>query len=230
MLRTALASTVFFLGFLGAALLSPNALCDGDSAAPLPEGDVEYLAAAKSPNRAFLLSAALPGAGQLYAGAKRGAVYLAAEAGLLIGYAVARRSAQQLRGDYFNLVRAGVTFDGPGSTDRWNDEDFEHATDFNTWDNVYVNDGGVPIERVGAYYWRDIDEETPDSQLRAAALEKRLESNDRYRDARTVLGALLFNHLISAVDARFAARKHNSGLSAQMREYGGFSVAYTASF
>ena len=189
-----------------------------------------FLATApKSPNRAFLYSAALPGTGQLYADADRGFLYLAAEAALLTGYMITRRSAGQLRGDYFDLVRAGVTFDGPGSTDNWNDEDFEHATDFNTWDNIYVNDGGKPIERVGKYSWRDLSGAAPDSQLRKAALEKRLESNDRYRDARTLLGALLFNHLISAVDARFAARSGGS-VSARLLPDGSSALMFRASF
>ncbi len=210
-------------------MLAAPASVRAAEAANLPESDAAYLApASKSPDRAFLYSALLPGAGQLYADADRGFLYLAAEAALLTGYAITRRSAQQMRDDYYNLVRAGVTFDGPGSTDSWNEEDFEHATDFNTWDNIYVNDGGTPIERVGAYSWRDLSEASPDSQLRKAALEKRLESNGRFRDARALLGALLFNHLISAVDARFAAR--SGSISAGVRPDGSPSLTFRASF
>ncbi len=216
--------------FLICMLLVAPSVVRADDAATLPESDAAYLVpGTKSPNRAFLYSAILPGAGQLYADANRGFLYIAAEAALLTGYAVIRRSAQQTRDDYFNLVRAGVTFEGPGSTDNWNEEDFEHATDFNTWDNIYVNDGGTPIERVGAYSWRDLSEAAPDSQLRKAALEKRLESNDRFRDARTLLGALLFNHLISAVDARFAARSGRS-VSARLLPDGSSALTFRASF
>ena len=210
-------------------MLAAPASVRADETANLPESDAAYLApASKSPDRAFLYSALLPGAGQLYADADRGFLYLAAEAALLTGYAITRRSAQQMRDDYYNLVRAGVTFKGQGSTDSWNEEDFEHATDFNTWDNIYVNDGGTPIERVGAYSWRDLSEAAPDSQLRKEALEKRLESNGRFRDARALLGALLFNHLISAVDARFAAR--SDSFSAGVRPDGSPSLTFRASF
>lgn len=215
--------------FLICMLLAAPASLRADDAATLPESDAAYLVpGTKSPNRAFLYSAILPGAGQLYADADRGFLYIAAEAAFLTGYAVVRRSARQTRDDYFNLVRAGVTFEGPGSTDSWNEEDFEHATDFNTWDNIYVNDDGTPIARVGAYSWRDLSEAAPDSQLRKAALEKRLESNSRFRDARTLLGALLFNHLISAVDARFAAR--SGSISAGVRADGASSLTFRASF
>lgn len=210
---------------------APAGVCADGLGDLLPESDAAYLApGTKSPNRAFLYSALLPGAGQLYADADRGFLYLAAEAALLTGYVVVRRSAQQTRDDYFNLVRAGVTFDGQGSTDTWNEEDFEHATDFNTWENIYVNDGGTPIARVGAYEWRDLSGAGSDSQLRQEALEKRLDSNSRFRDARTLLGALLFNHLISAVDARFAARSSGSSISARLRPDGSPALTFRASF
>lgn len=171
----------------------------------------------RSPVIAAAMSGVLPGTGQLYVGSKRGVVYLVAEAGFLVAHVVTKRDAESLRDSYLREVRANVKFDGPGSFDRWTMEDFEHATLFDNWHNIYTEENGQPLERVGKFYWKDREDfkdvspasgnPLPPSELRQVALEYRNRSNDRFKAATTFVGLLLFNHLVSAVDAMATARR-----------------------
>ena len=171
----------------------------------------------KSPNRAFLSSLVVPGSGQLYVGAKRGYLFLAADIALLVGYFIAHSDAENSRDDYRNLVREHVIFDGPGTFETWDPiEDFEHATLFDNWHNVYTENNGEPLSRTGPWYWDDRrafkDEDRKgdsDSPSREEALRLRYEANDKFELARTLLGGVILNHAISAVEARIVAKKHN---------------------
>lgn len=171
----------------------------------------------KSPNRAFLSSLVVPGSGQLYIGAKRGYLQIAAEVGLLTFYLITHNSANGLRDDYHQQVRDHVIFDGPGTFDTWDEiEDFEHATLFDNWHNVYTDNNGQPLQRVGKWYWDDRkafkDEARGDkhnSPHRGVALQLRNDANDKFERARTFLGLIILNHVVSAIDARIAAKSHN---------------------
>ena len=174
----------------------------------------------KSPTRAFLYSALVPGSGQLYIGAKRGYLQIAAEVGLLAAYFITRSSAQNLREDYKDQVRTYVRFEWPDQwPEKFNDwdeiEDFEHATLYDNWHNVYTDNSGEPLERVGKWYWEDRkafkDEERkkPDSPQREVAKQIRMEANDKFQLAKTFLGIAILNHVVSAVDARIAAKSYN---------------------
>ena len=175
----------------------------------------------KSPTKAFLYSALVPGSGQLYIGAKRGYLQIAAEVGLLAAYFITRSSAQDLREDYRDHVRDHVDFEGPTKIHDWDPiEDFEHATLFDNWHNVYTDNNGEPLERVGKWYWedrkafKDETREKPDSPQREVALELRMEANDKFQLAKTFLGIAILNHVVSAVDARIAAKSYNKKQSA----------------
>ena len=180
---------------------------------------------ALSPGRAFLYSAAVPGAGQLYVGATRGYAYLAGEVIMGVAFIISRSDAQDIEQEYIKVVRAGVAFDGDGSFDAWNQEDFEHATDYDNWLNTYTDNNGEPLERVGPFYWKDREDfrtqdprdsaqgDIPDSQDRLESKQLRTDSNNAYKRTRAILGVMLFNHLVSAIDARVAVRRHNSALS-----------------
>lgn len=171
----------------------------------------------KSPNRAFLSSLVVPGSGQLYVGAKRGYLFLAADIVLLTSYFITHSRAENTRDDYRDLVREHVIFDGPGTFETWDPiEDFEHATLFDNWHNVYTENNGEPLDRTGKWYWDDRrafkDEDRKggdDSPNREEALRLRYEANDKFELARTLLGGVILNHAISAIEARIAAKKHN---------------------
>ena len=186
------------------------------------ETGVEWTTPRKSPNRAFLSSLIIPGAGQLYLGSKRGYIYILAEAGMLAAYFVTRSDAENTRESYREHVRAHVAFEWPYQAadqfEKWDPiEDYEHATLFDNWRNVYTERNGEPLERVGAWYWKDRqafkDEErgegNHDSPQREIAQTLRYEANDKFERARTFLGVVILNHVVSAVEARISALRSN---------------------
>ena len=177
---------------------------------------------AKSSAKAFLYSALAPGAGQLYVGAKRGYVQIAGEVGFLAAYFLTRNDAQDTRDRYREEVRAHVIFQGPTKFDDWDTiEDFEHATLFDNWHNVYTDNNGQPLDRVGQWYWddraafKDDTRTTHDSSNREVALSLREDANDKFQLARTFLGVVILNHVVSAIDARIATKRYNKTLAAQ---------------
>ena len=170
----------------------------------------------KSPTKAFLYSALVPGSGQLYIGAKRGYLQIAAEVGLVVAYFITRSSAQNLREDYREQVRDNIVFEGPTKIQDWDPiEDFEHATQYENWNHRY--DSEATRARTGQWYWkREGDafkdrpaDEVPASEARLKAFETRMDANDKFQLAKTFLGIAILNHVVSAVDARIAAKNHN---------------------
>jgi hypothetical protein len=208
--------------------LAVGFVATADSQSPMNETNY-FGQPTRSPALAFAMSGAVPGAGQFYAGSKRGILYLAAEATFVIAHFVVKRDAEDLRDDYVREVRANVKFDGVGSFDNWNMEDFEHATLFDNWHNVYTDDDGEPIERVGKFYWKDREDfrsadpaagdTIPASELRKVSLDYRNRSNDRFKTATTYAGLILFNHVASAVDAMVTARLRNGNVSRRQTSF-----------
>lgn len=175
----------------------------------------------KSPNEAFLYSLVIPGMGQLYTGAKRGYIYTAAEVGFLATFFIFRNSASNIRDDYRDAVREHVVFIGPGSFEKWDPiEDFEHATQYETWNHDY--DTEETQKRTGKWYWKDIDPNLKDerhrdlekrgitSNYRLEAFELREKANDTFERAKFFLGLAILNHAISAVEARITTKRLNS--------------------
>ena len=170
----------------------------------------------KSPTKAFLYSALVPGSGQLYIGAKRGYLQIAAEAGLLAAYFITRSNAQSLREDYREQVRDNVVFEGPTKIQDWDPiEDFEHATQYENWDHAY--DSETTRARTGKWHWkREGDaftdrpaKDVPASEERLEAFQMRMDANDKFQLAKTFLGIAILNHVVSAIDARIAAKSYN---------------------
>ncbi len=186
----------------------------------------EELLPRKSPNEAFLYSLAIPGMGQIYSGAKHGYIYTAAEVGLLVTYFLLRNSAVNTRDDYRDIVRENVIFIGPGSFENWDIiEDFEHATQYETWNNPYSGEDSEAtrktLERTGKWFWKDMDPQHKNTyhndipvgsgskKHRLEAFDLRQEANDTFQQARTVLGLVILNHVFSAVEARITAKRWN---------------------
>lgn len=191
----------------------------------------------KSPNRAFLSSLVVPGSGQLYVGAKRGYLYLAADIALLVGYFITRSDAENTRDDYRELVKTHVRcFNDPTDSPKDNPpcnfetwdpiEDFEHATLYDNWRNVYTENDGEPLNRLGKWYWIDRttyrDENRGnkgDSPSREEALRLRYEANDKFELARTLLGGVILNHAISAIEARIVAKQQNKRTDSRLMSF-----------
>ena len=189
-----------------------------------PISDLAASVQPKSPGRAFFFSAAVPGAGEFYSGAKRGVVFAAAEIAFWTAYIVFHGQAEESKDDYLEYVDEHILFeeDSPTtSTENWNLEDYEHATQSDNWHYVYTEENGMPIDRVGKFYWDDLPEDRIDqpgsidmvSQTRAEAFEKRGSTNDKFKQAKRFLGLVVANHIVSAIDARIAATIYNNRIS-----------------
>ena len=171
----------------------------------------------KSANEAFLYSLAIPGMGQIYTGAKHGYIYTAAEVVLLTTYFIFRNNATNTRDEYRQMVRDNVSFIGPGSFENWDPiEDFEHATQYENWNHVY--DSEATRNRTGKWYWKDLDPTLKDekdssiefdSKHRLEAFDLREKANDTFQTARTILGLVILNHVVSAVEARISTKRWN---------------------
>ena len=152
----------------------------------------------KSPSRAFLLSAVIPGTGEFYAGAKRGLLFVAAEIAFWTTYFVLHGQAEDTKEDYVQFVDSHILFeeDSPvSSTETWTLEDYEHATQSDNWHYVYTESNGKPVDRVGKYYWDDLPQDLIDepggvplsesqSLMRVEAYSKRGSMNDKFKNAK----------------------------------------------
>jgi hypothetical protein len=181
----------------------------------------------KSPQMAFLFSAVIPGAGEIYSKAKRGIIFTAAEVAFWSAYIITHRQADDNLDEYTKFVDNNIVFekDSPAtSTKNWTLEDYEHSTQSDNWHYVYTETNGKPVERVGKFYWKDLPEEfisqsgdvpvsKSNSPLRVQAFDKRNSANDKYKQAKIFIGLVVVNHVISAVDARIAAKLYNNRIS-----------------
>ena len=223
-----LASDVFnaqpFVAFALDSKLGTRSLTNQSS---VTMAESQELQPRKSANEAFLYSLVIPGMGQLYTGAKRGYIYTAAEVGFLATFFILRNSAANTRDDYRDVVRDHVIFIGAGSFEDWDPiEDFEHASQYETWYNPYSDDkspaGRKTLERTGKWYWEDLDpslknerhgdleEREIGSKYRLEAFELREKANDTFERAKFFLGLAILNHVVSAVEARITTKRSNS--------------------
>ncbi len=219
--------THFFTIFSLNSSLGIRVLSEHSSIAMAADKNITF---AKSPNEAFLYSLAIPGMGQIYTGMKHGYIYTAAEVALLTTYFILRNDAVNIRDDYRQKVRDHVHFIGPASFENWDPvEDFEHATQYDTWYNQYSDEnseaGRKTLERTGKWYWEDIDTEFKNTKhsdipvgsgsrkYRLEAFDLRQKANSTFQTARTILGLVIINHIVSAVEARITTKRINNKLN-----------------
>lgn len=190
---------------------------------PTPISDFVSVTKTKSPIKAFVYSAVIPGSGHLYLGKKRGIGYIVSEIAFLSAYFILHGRAEDLRSNYVSYVDEHIAFepDSPAkTTEKWTLEDYEHATQADNWHYVYTDNAGKPIDRVGKFYWKDLPEdmihengEVPlsesNSQYRVIAYGKRGSANTKYKQAKIYLSMVVVNHVVSAIDARITAIMQN---------------------
>jgi hypothetical protein len=178
----------------------------------LDQGDQGGAGDAQNASRMFLFSLAVPGAGQLVEGHKRGFLYLAAEAAFWTGFFILngdgldKRDAYEdfadVRWDYYGYQdfythTCGDTLFDPAQGCRplapyGSQEFYEDIGKYEVyWDWWIVDPSGGPTSPRGVrdVYW-----------------EMRKDSNRDLRNARYFVTAAFLNHLVSAVDAFLAAR------------------------
>ena len=136
----------------------------------------------------------------------------------MTAFFILRNNAANTRENYRDIVRENIIFEGPGNFVNWDPiEDFEHATQYENWNHVYDSD--ATRDRTGKWYWKDLDptlkneKDTQidfDSKYRLEAFDLREQANDTFQTARTVLGVVILNHLVSAVEARINTIRYNN--------------------
>lgn len=183
--------------------------------APLPGEDPDdYLYVDvdgwKSPAFAGLLSAAIPGTGQIYGGSKRGYLFLGIEAAALVTYFANRNRVGDLRDEAF--AYAG---DPNISSSEWSFEEFEAQAGEAEADrlrDIFLRD---PVEfyslvsSESQYFsgWMGTADAERASRSGFLAIEK--ERRDAKRRANFGLFAAIANSAISMVDAIRSARLNN---------------------
>ncbi|MDZ7347132.1 MAG: hypothetical protein ONA69_10115, partial [candidate division KSB1 bacterium] len=165
----------------------------------------------KSVGGAFFRSLLVPGWGQAYLGAKGAAErFLGVEAALWLTYAGFMRYSNIRRQDYraYAAAHAGVDLAGKPNSFFINIGNFESLEDYNAYLLQQRNtiDYYYDLE---AYYWQW---DSPESRKKFRDL--RIDSDRARNRAGFAVGAVVANHLISAVEAVWRARRWASGRGA----------------
>ena len=218
----------------------------GGSLKPLRAASPEEMSSGKSPRKAFLFSAILPGAGELYMGAKkRAAVFFGLEA-LTVGLYMSwkgkgddiekefRQTADEQWDVLSYLAWRGSTISRNSS--------ITHALPCSTY---IVNEGSLDncggsekqqyYELMGKYDqfvagWSDLQDATGNtvqptqidsvenylSENRLVYEDRRDDSNKFLKRASNIAGLILVNHAISAIDAARTARVRRGGERARL--------------
>ncbi len=191
-----------------------------------------------SPGKAFLFSLLVPGSGQLYAGEKRGIAFLALEAVVWPVYFSWRNKGKDIEKDYQRFADqhwiATNYFYWRNSIKPKDESKLSHNYEKATQQQKY--------EMIGKYDqfvfgWDDsepsvvdlqrnpdlLQEYPPDSlknvysSNREEYMDMRYDSNKYLKRAGWCVGALLANHILSAIDAAHCAQLKRKGLSLEKR-------------
>lgn len=161
----------------------------------------------KSAPLAMALSFALPGAGELYAGAKtRGFIFLSMEGGIWGGYYGFNSYSRWRESDYENFaaVHAGVINAGKDDTFYEKMTYYESRDYYNQITRVYDRneENTYPEDEFWNWEW---DREDSRERFR----ELRNDKKSAERRAIFMLGAAVVNRIVSAIDAYIATRSFN---------------------
>lgn len=205
-----------------------------DMGAPDNE-DVQY-SKPKSPLKAFIYSAIIPGAGQLYNGSKyKAALFLGLEALTWTGHAVYHSKGNTKTGEFEDFANI-----------HWSETRYSQFLydNWEVYDDELVFEGGFAVfthhlpdtktqqyyEMIGKYNqfvfgWDDVDTlatpaiynnlEHAYSANREHYENMRHDANKMFDKATTALIATITNHLISGVEAALAARSHNKNVDVE---------------
>ena len=170
---------------------------------------------AKRPGRSFMSSAVLPGAGQYYNGSTKKAIgFFVAEIALWWGYATLQGNANDKVDDYKAFAADNWFYDAWISTG---------GTDI-VGDNIDTSSTGNPImnnayyENIGKYDkfnkgWVDVVPGSDDTQKRQEYRNLQQDANELFSLATTVASTVMLNHILSAAEAVYTAKKLNDAAS-----------------
>jgi hypothetical protein len=165
----------------------------------------------KSPGLAFIYGLLVPGMGHLYAERfSTGKYFLISEAALWISYAAFTIYGNWLLDDAYNyaVIHAGITLNGKNKDDKFFidianynnvDEYNNEKLRFGEYDKLYYPELGY------GFWWNSPEE-------RRKYREDKISGDRTLNDRLFIGGAVLINHLISAISAVFAANSYNDNL------------------
>ena len=170
---------------------------------------------AKRPGLSFMSSAVIPGAGQYYNGSLKKAVgFLIAEIGLLWGYST-------LQGNANDKVDEYETF----ADENWNYDDWIASGDTTGGHNIVRNPNTLAPVKSNEYYenigkydqfntgWVDVVPDEDDTEKRQKYRNIQQDANNLFSLATTVASTVMLNHILSAAEAVYSAKKLNDAAS-----------------
>lgn len=160
----------------------------------------------KSPGKAFLFSALLPGTGELYAGRKRGLLFTAFEIGGLATYVLMNRRGDDRKRQV--LAFADAHWDSTRCA--------PNCLDPTVGTEALGEPGSQQYyEQIGKYNkfqegWDDYDPASSTlSANRQTYVTMRHNMNKAYKLATWMAGAVLFNHVVSSIQAALLVKNDN---------------------
>jgi hypothetical protein len=181
---------------------------------------------AKNPLVAVLMSAVLPGWGELYTGhTARAKGFMAAEAAIWLGYAGFTIQGNLREDDYKDYARAFAGVSADAGADYWDDvSDFTRSEGFASYNES--------IRREARSLFPD-DPEAQEAYFRAngyfGSLTWEWESEERFREFRRIKhdasvsfrsaffmsGLAVLNRAVSAIDSAWMVRRYNRGIAGE---------------
>lgn len=188
----------------------------------------------KSVTKAVFLSAAIPGAGEFYAGSfLKGVAFLVVEAAAITGHIHFQNRGTDLESEFENFADANWVEDdywqwmadiSPFSrTDMdslraYERENFSHFLPEQKNQQYYENIGKYDQFNIG---WNDTNNGgARDSANRTDYSLQRKNANDNFKRATNWATLALFNHVISALDASFTTKRYNRGIQTSLKMRG----------
>lgn len=166
----------------------------------------------KSPGKASVLSLAVPGTGQLYAGSNRGYVFLGVEAVAVLAFVKYRSDSHGKRDQYFSYVgdpnQNGSRFSFERLANTVSPEDLARLEEIYQRDPREFYDL-VTTSDTYAAGWSDAG---ASSGQRATASDYIAQVNNLGRKSNFGLFTAIANHLVSTIDALRLARMNNIAL------------------
>ena len=183
-----------------------------DQVGPEPEYTEVEIPGWKDPGKASLMSAVVPGTGQLYAGSKSGYVFLGIEAVAMMAYVKYRNDSHDRRDSYYSYVGDPTNPDSRFSFSRLHGS--VPPDEVARLEEIYAKDPREFYDEVTtndalAAGWSDQGIETGQRSQAATYMD---EVNNLDRKSNFGLATLIANHLVATVDALHLARINNIAL------------------
>ncbi|MDP4115052.1 MAG: hypothetical protein Q8903_02900 [Bacteroidota bacterium] len=180
----------------------------------------------KNAGLAIIYSLLLPGMGELYAGNYSSGKYFTAAEGLLwVSYIGMNSYAGWKKDDYKALAvkNAGVSPDGKDELFYANIGDYASVDNFNNTKTLEMNFS--EMYDANKYYWK-----WNSTNDRKNYRDLWVKSEQAYNDVRFIVGAMIVNRIVSAINAVRLVSKYNKNLSTELSWNLSTNVSRSADF